>query len=102
MSAPSSVRHHATVRPNHSRPLTRTPGGPANQPPEILAFFAEAERLIAEAAERFEAGSLLAALSSLVAMPPIHQSLVERCVELLEPADGDEVIDGAPTIGMYL
>ncbi len=73
--------------------------------PDVLAWLAEAQRLFAEAEERLEAGRVLAALSSLTAVPPLHRMLMERCSSLLvtdaeaEPDTPDE-IDACP--GLYL
>lgn len=70
--------------------------------PEVIAWFAEAKRLFAEAEERFGAGRVLPALSSLAAVPPVHHMLVDRCSDLLvapEPAMSSE--PDAPN-GMYL
>ncbi len=70
--------------------------------PEVLMWIAEAKRLFAEAEERFEAGFVLAALSSLTAVPPLHRMLTERFSFLLmtaEPSEPAEV-DSAP--GLYL
>lgn len=39
--------------------------------PDVLAWLAEAQRLFAQAEERFEAGRILPALSSLDAVPPL-------------------------------
>lgn len=68
--------------------------------PEVLAWLNEARRLFEEAEERLEAGAVLPALSSLVAVPPLHGMLMGRCSEMLDPAE----IDDEPDIpnGQYL
>jgi hypothetical protein len=71
--------------------------------PEVLAWFTEAKRLFAEAEERLKTGEVLPALSSLVAVPPLHHMLVERCSELLHADDeAPEVPESVPPSGMYL
>ena len=68
--------------------------------PEVLAWIAEAKRLFAEAEERFEAGLVLPALSSLAAVPPLHHMLTERFSGLLLTADEPDDADVAT--GLYL
>lgn len=68
----------------------------------MLAWFAEAKRLFAEAQERLEDGQVLSALSSLAAVPPLHHLLVERCSELLGGTDFDEPVEADVPSGMYL
>ena len=70
--------------------------------PEVLAWFAEAKRLFAEAEERFEAGSVLPALSSLAAVPPLHRMLVDRCSELLVTPEQADPAEPDRLPGMYL
>lgn len=53
---------------------------------ELRAWFSEAHRLFMEAEERLDDGSVLPALSSLAAVPPLHRMLVERCSEMLGDA----------------
>lgn len=67
----------------------------------MLAWLAEAKRLFAEAEDRIGAGQVLPALSSLAAVPPLHRMLVQRCSELLDEYDEDDVED-LPSRGMYL
>lgn len=73
--------------------------------PDVLAWLVEAQRLFAEAEERFEAGQVLSALSSLAAVPPLHSMLVKRfsgmviTVAPTEPEEPDE-LDFSP--GLYL
>lgn len=67
---------------------------------EVLSWFAEAQRLLAEAEERFAAGAVLPTLSSLTAIPPLHKMLIDRCVDLLNPEEGEDTDDFAP--GLYL
>lgn len=74
---------------------------PTSQHPEVLAWLAEAKRLVAEAEERFGAGQVLPALSSLAAVPPLHRMLVQRCSELLD-GDEEEDVKDEPSSGMYL
>lgn len=50
----------------------------AIEQPDVLAWFAEAKRLFAEAEERFESGRVLPALSSLAAVPPAPRSPMPR------------------------
>lgn len=59
--------------------------------PTVLAWFAEARRLFAEAEERLGSGMVLPALSSLAAVPSLHRTLVERCSELLVAAEPTEL-----------
>ncbi len=68
---------------------------------EVRTWFEELRRLVAEAETRFEVGSVLPALSSLVAVPPLHRMLVERCTELLAADEGEEQMAEA-SCGLYL
>lgn len=70
--------------------------------PEVLMWIAEAQRLFAEAEERFEAGRILPALSSLAAVPPLHHMLTERFSGLLLTAEAPEPDDADITTGLYL
>lgn len=69
---------------------------------EVRAWFSEAHRLFMEAEERLDDGSVLPALSSLAAVPPLHRMLVERCSELLGSEDADPTDDAAVPCGLYL
>jgi hypothetical protein len=80
--------------------LTIAPEASPSEHPEVVAWLAEAKRLFAEAEDRFEAGLLLPALSSLAAVPPLDGMLVERCSKLLDAAGGET--EDAPPSGMYL
>ena len=81
--------------------LVLAPDAPANEHSEVLAWLAEAKRLFAEAEDRIGAGEMLPALSSLAAVPPLHRMLVQRCSELLDEDDEDDIED-LPSSGMYL
>jgi hypothetical protein len=70
--------------------------------PDVLAWLAEAQRLFAEAEERFEAGRILPALSSLAAVPPLHHMLTERFSGLLLTAAAHEPDDADTAPGLYL
>lgn len=70
--------------------------------PEVLAFIAEAKRLFAEAEERFEAGLVLPALSSLAAVPPLHHMLTEKFAFLLMTAEPSEPAEADIAAGLYL
>jgi hypothetical protein len=70
--------------------------------PEVLAWIAEAKRLFAEAEDRFEAGRILSALSSLSAVPPIHHMLTERFAGLLLTAESSEPSEVEAPTGLYL
>jgi hypothetical protein len=65
----------------------------------LAAWFAEFRRLAAEAEERFAAGELRPAITSLAAVPMIHHILVEGCGEL---TDGTHDDDTDPPGGLYL
>lgn len=70
--------------------------------PEVLAWIAEAQRLFAEAEERFEAGRILPALASLAAVPPLHHMLTDRFAELLPTRSIPELDDAYIAPGQYL
>jgi hypothetical protein len=70
--------------------------------PEVLAWIAEAKRLFAEAEERFEAGLVLPALSSLAAVSPLHHMLTERFSCLLMTAVPTEPAEADIAPGLYL
>jgi hypothetical protein len=70
--------------------------------PGVLAWLAEAQRLFAEAEERFESGRILSALSSLAAVPPLHHRLTERFSGLLLTAESSESDDADIATGLYL
>ena len=70
--------------------------------PEVLVWFTEMKRLIAESEDRFWRGEVVPALSSLVAVGPVHELLVERCSELASSADALHADDRPVAIGMYL
>ncbi len=64
---------------------------------ENKQWFEELLRICAEAEQRFENGELLPALSSLAAIPPLHQTLVKNCVAAskeLSPQDSKEQATG--------
>jgi hypothetical protein len=95
----------AGSRPANDDPashLSHTSDGANVGHPEVLAWFAEAKRLFVEAEERFDAGDVLPALSSLAAVPPVHRMLLERCSELLTEDDAPPVVESTATVGMYL
>lgn len=100
MAAPGTARHRVVgCDDDSSHTLV-----PAERSDRLgpLDWFAEARRLIAEAEERFEAGKVLRALSSLAAVPPLHHLLVDRCSELLASNDATEVVESPLSTGMYL
>ena len=73
--------------------------------PDVLAWLAEARRLFTEAEERFEAGRILPALSSLAAVPPLHRMLIDRFSGLLltaGPGEPEEPSETAAVPGLYL
>lgn len=73
--------------------------------PDVLAWLAEAQRLFAEAEERFEAGRVLSALSSLAAVPPLHSMLVDRfsgMVITVDPTEPEEFDELDFSSGLYL
>lgn len=70
--------------------------------PDVLAWLAEARRLFAEVEERFAAGRILPALSSLAAVPPLHHMLTERFAGLLLTAEDAASDDGNAATGLYL
>ncbi len=82
--------------------LTVAPVGPGGEHPEVLAWFEETKRLVAEAEERFESGKILPALSSLSAVPPLHSMLIERCSVMLDEATPSDPELPAQPSGMYL
>jgi hypothetical protein len=82
--------------------LTCAPTGAAVEHPDVLAWFEEAKRLLAEAEERFESGKILPAISSLAAVPPLHSMLIERCSVMLDEATHSEPELPAQPSGMYL
>ncbi len=69
---------------------------------EVRAWFREAHRLFMEAEERLDDGSVLPALSSLAAVPPLHRMLVERCSEILGSDDAEPTDEAAVPCGLYL
>lgn len=58
------------------------------------------QRLLAEAEGRLNDGNVLPMLSSLAAVPRLHQMVVERCSELLD-GGAEPQPDDVPC-GMYL
>lgn len=67
----------------------------------VVAWFAEARRLFDEAEERLAEGAPLSALSSLVAVPPLHRMIMDRCSELLDgPSEVPDEYE--PSQGLYL
>ena len=70
--------------------------------PDVLAWFKETKRLLAEAEERFESGKILPAISSLADVPPLHSMLIERCSVMLDEATHPEAELPAQHSGMYL
>jgi hypothetical protein len=77
-------------------------GGVALESSDVGAWFSEAQRLFIEAEERLDAGSVLPALSSLAAIPPLHRMLVERCSEMLGNENAKPHEDATVPCGMYL
>jgi hypothetical protein len=69
---------------------------------EVRAWFSEAHRLFMEAEERLVDGSVLPALSSLAAVPPLHRMLVERCSEMLNSEEAEPSDEPAVPCGLYL
>jgi hypothetical protein len=78
---------------------------PPIEHPDVLAWLAEAQRLFAEAEERFEAGRVLSALSSLAAVPPLHSMLIDRfsgIVITTDPTAPEESDERDFSPGLYL
>ena len=71
-----------------------------NTEEENKQWFEELLRICAEAEERYEKGELLPALSSLAAIPPLHQTLVKNCVEASKEQPTQNHKD--PLGGLYL
>jgi hypothetical protein len=71
---------------------------------ELSAWFDEVRRLVEEAERRFSKGDFLPAMASLIAIPPIHRLLVERCAGHLEREDdaSDDQVDSDCAVGLYL
>jgi hypothetical protein len=69
---------------------------------DLVAFFTEMSRLVAEAQSRAESGEVLPALSSLAALPQVHRMAVDRCGVLLEGRASEESADPEVTYGLYL
>lgn len=82
--------------------ITSCGGGSALDVDEVRAWFSEAHRLFIEAEERLDDGSVLPALSSLAAVPPLHRMLVERCSEMLGTEDAEPTDEPAVPCGLYL
>src|SRR5262245_27004842 len=76
--------------------------GAGDEYPDVLAWFEETKRIVAEAEERFESGKILPALSSLVAVPPLHSMLIERCSVMLDEATASGPELPPQPHGMYL
>ncbi|MEK7425872.1 MAG: hypothetical protein AAB131_18775 [Actinomycetota bacterium] len=68
---------------------------------DAAAWFVELRRLIDEAEERLAVGHPLSALSSLVAVPPLHRMLMDRCTMLLDDPNQSSESDEL-SIGLYL
>jgi hypothetical protein len=81
------------------RQLHQTLGKAPVEHPEVLEWIAEAKRLFGEAEERYEAGLVLPALSSLAAVPPLHHMLTERFAGLLLTSGSSEA---NISTGLYL
>ena len=84
-----------------------TPTKPAPAPlgkvsaADTSAWFVELRRLIDAAEERLAVGRPLSALSSLVAVPPLHRMLMDSCSSLLD--ETNESLEGEElSIGLYL
>lgn len=55
-----------------------------------------------EAEARLDEGSVLPAISSLAAVPPLHRMLVEHCSKMLDGKDAEPIDDAAVSCGLYL
>src|SRR4051794_9638475 len=94
---------HEAKRANKSgTSLTSRGAGSALEVDEVRAWFSEAHRLFMEAEERLDDGSVLPALSSLAAVPPLHQMLVGRCAEMLSSEEAEPADEPAVPCGLYL
>lgn len=82
--------------------LTEAPEAQTPLDLEVEAWFDEAHRLFAEARERVASGRPLAALSSLVAVPPLHSMLIDRCSAILNEGTSEPIEVEEPSRGMYL
>ena len=69
---------------------------------QLQAWFGEARRLFDEAEERLTSGDPLPALSSLVAVPPLHRMIVDRCSALLDGVCAEEDVDDGVMPGLYV
>ncbi len=86
----------------HEAKRANNGAGSALDVDEVRAWFSEAHRLFMEAEERLDDGSVLPALSSLAAVPPLHRMLVERCSEMLGSEEGEHADKPAVPCGRYL
>ena len=69
---------------------------------DLMAFFDEMSRLVAEAQSRAESGEVLRALSALAALPQMHHMVVDRCGALLSGPDAPTVEEPDVAYGLYL
>lgn len=94
--------HEANPANSGDTSITSRRAGRALDVDEVRAWFSEAHRLFMEAEERLDDGSVLPALSSLAAVPPLHRMLVERCSEMLDSEEADPIDESAVPCGLYL
>lgn len=94
--------HEAKRADNGHAGTTSRGGGRALEVDEVRAWFSEAHRLFMEAEQRLDDGSVLPALSSLAAVPPLHRMLVERCSEMLDSEEAEPTDEPAVPCGLYL
>lgn len=67
---------------------------------EIRQWFEELIRISTEAEERFNKGDVIPALSSLAAIPPLHSTLMENCVNATK--ESNEIPTQTEKPGLYL
>ena len=82
--------------PHGSTSVVVTEGG------DLMAFFAEMSRLVAEAQSWTESGEVLRALSALAALPQMHHMVVDRCGALLSGPDDPTIEEPDVAYGLYL
>jgi hypothetical protein len=67
---------------------------------ELEKWLTEGKRLFAEAEARIEVGEFLPALSSLAALPPLHNTLCERLSDMVHARP--QTVEEPGEYGMYL
>jgi len=82
-------------RPNNVTQIRRV------DPDSLSAWFIEFRRVASEAGDRFEAGELHQAMTSLAAVPMIHHLLVDGCEGIVHTRPSEEEDDDI-VVGLYL